>query len=244
MLRSIKHLYRSKLGATDGDIGHVQDFYFDDQNWVVRYVIVDAGSWLPGRQVLISPHAVRSLDVSEKILQVNLTRLQIENSPLIETHKPVSRQYEEDHYKYDGWPNYWQGGGLWGVSGFPVYELPLTPIPEEPATQPSSPRDGADAHLRSTKAVNGYQIKASDGTAGHVCDFMIDVQSWAIRQLVVKTGHRLTGREVQVPASNVSRISYEESLIFVNMTIDAVEQSPPYPLDSDATAMISAKTHQ
>ena len=93
MLRSIKQLYGNKLGASDGEIGHVKDFYFDDQNWAVRYLVADTGSWLPGRQVLISPHSLGRLDQAEKILRVNLTRKQIENSPSIESHKPVSRQY-------------------------------------------------------------------------------------------------------------------------------------------------------
>jgi hypothetical protein len=57
MLRSIKQLYGDKLGASDGEIGHVKDFYFDDQSWVVRYLVADTGNWLSGRQVLISPHA-------------------------------------------------------------------------------------------------------------------------------------------------------------------------------------------
>jgi hypothetical protein len=57
MLRSIRQLYGKKLGACDGDIGHVKDFYFSDQQWVARYVIADTGSWLTGRLVLISPHA-------------------------------------------------------------------------------------------------------------------------------------------------------------------------------------------
>ena len=50
-------LYRKKLRESDGDIGHVKDFYFNDQQWVIRYVIADTGSWLPGRLVLISPYA-------------------------------------------------------------------------------------------------------------------------------------------------------------------------------------------
>ena len=94
MLQSIKELYGQKLGASDGEIGHVKDFYFDDQNWVVRYLVADTGSWLPGRQVLISPHAFGSLHQAGKVLRANLTRKQIEDSPSIESHKPVSRQYE------------------------------------------------------------------------------------------------------------------------------------------------------
>ena len=130
MLQSIKQLYGNKLGASDGEIGHVKDFYFDDQNWAVRYVVADTGSWLPGRQVLISPHSLGGLDQAGKVLRVNLTRKQIEDSPSIESHKPVSRQYEEEYYRYYGWPYYWQGDGLWGMSGFPILELPPKPAPE------------------------------------------------------------------------------------------------------------------
>ncbi|MGA2867457.1 MAG: PRC-barrel domain-containing protein [Verrucomicrobiota bacterium] len=229
MLRSVKQLYGDKLGASDGEIGRVKDFYFEDQNWVVRYLVADTGSWLSGRKVLISPHALGSLARAGKVLLVNLTRKQIEDSPSIESHKPVSRQYEEEYYRYYGWPYYWQGSGLWGMSGFPILELPPRPLPGEPATA-SGRSESADAHLRSTQAVNGYRIQASDGTIGHICDFMMDDQSWAIRQLVVKTGHRFSGKEVEIPTSKVGRISYEESTVFVNLTGEAVEQSPAHHL--------------
>jgi sporulation protein YlmC with PRC-barrel domain len=226
MLQSIKQLYGHKLGASDGDIGHVKDFYFDDQNWAVRYLAVDTGSWLPGRQVLISPHAFGSLHQAGKLLLVKLTRRQIENSPSIESHKPVTRQYEEEYYRYYGWPYYWQGGGLWGTSAFPILELPAKRLPSEraPASGPQPKR--ADTHLRSTQAMNGYHIKKSDDSIGQVCDFMMDQKSWAIRELVIKTGHWLSGREVQIPTNKVDRISYEESTVFVNVSRESIEQSP------------------
>jgi hypothetical protein len=233
MLRSVKQLYGAKLGASDGEIGHVKDFYFEDQNWVVRYLVADTGSWLSGRQVLISPHAFGSLEGAGKLLRVNLTRKQIEDSPSIESHKPVSRQYEEEYHRYYGWPYYWQGAGLWGISGFPILELPPNPLPSEPATASGPQPERADTHLRSTQAVNGYHLQAKDGTIGHVCDFMMDAQSWAIRQLVIKTGHRFSGKEVQIPTSQVDRISYEQSTVFVNLTTEAVEQSPAHQLAPD-----------
>ncbi len=224
MLRSIKQLYGDKLGALDGEIGHVKDFYFGDKNWAVRYVVADTGSWLTGRLVLISPHSLGRLAPAGKALRVNLTRKQIENSPSIESHKPVSRQYEEEYHRYYGWPYYWQGDALWGVSSVPMMELPSRL--SAPASGPQPGR--TDAHLRSTLAVNGYHLHASDGLLGHVCDFMMDDENWAIGQLVIKTGHRLSGKEVQIPASKVDRISYEESTVFVNLTSEAVEQSPAH----------------
>jgi len=225
MLQSVKQLYGEKLSASDGEIGHVKDFYFDDQTWAVRYVVADTGSWLPGRQVLISPHAFGSLHQAGKLLLVNLTRKQIENSPAIELHKPVSRQYEEEYYRYYGWPYYWQGDGLWGMSGFPTLELPATPLPSELASANTPQPEPADAHLRSTQTVGGYHLQATDGIIGHVCDFMMDAQSWAIRQLVIKIGHRFSGKEVQIPTREVARISYPDSTVFVNLTKEAVEQS-------------------
>ena len=230
VLQSIKELYGNKLGASDGNIGHVQDCYFDDQNWAVRYLVADTGTWLPGRQVLISPHAFGSLHLDGKVLLVNLTRKQIEDSPAIESHKPVSRQYEEEYHRYYGWPFYWLGDGLWGMSGFPILELPAKSPPGGRVTADGPQPGRPDAHLRSAQAMNGYHLQASDGIAGHVCDFMMDAQSWAIRQLVIKTGHRFSGKEVQIPTRAVDRISYPDSTVFVNLTMEGVQQSPAHQL--------------
>ena len=236
MLRSIKQLYGDKLGASDGDIGHVKDFYFDDQNWAVRYLVADTGSWLPGRQVLISPHSISSLAPDGKVLRVNLTREQIGNCPAIETHKPVSRQYEEEYHRYYGWPFYWQGDGLGGLSGFPILDLPPGPTPgvSEKTIGPRSER--ADAHLRSTRAVNGYHLQSGEEIIGHVCDFRVDARSWAIGELVVKTGHRLSGKEVMIPAKDVERISYETSTVFVKgskVSIEHLTATAPAPAGAE-----------
>src|ERR1035438_5024444 len=159
MLQSIKQLHGNRLGASDGDIGHVKDFYFDDRNWVVRYLVADTGSWLPGRQVLLSPHAFGSLHQDGKVLRVKLTRKKIEDSPAIETHKPVSRQHEEEDHRYYGWPAYWLGDGMWGTSGTSVLETPPTLSGGSTATIGPQPNP-ADAHLRSTQAVSGYHVQA------------------------------------------------------------------------------------
>jgi len=227
MLQSIKELCGEKLGASDGEVGHVKDFYFDDRNWAVRYVVADTGSWLPGRKVIISPHAFGSLHQTGKVLRVRLTRKQIEDSPSIESHKPVSRQYEEEYYQYYGWPCYWQGDGLWGMSGFPITPLPS---PNNATVANRTKPAPADAHLYSMQAVIGYHIEANDGLIGHVCDFMMDPQDWSIGELVIKTGHRFSGKEVQIPTDKVDRISYDTSTVFVHLTKEAVEQSSAHQM--------------
>jgi hypothetical protein len=237
MLRSIKQLYGSHLGASDGEIGHVKDFYFDNRTWAVRYVIADTGKWLPGREVLLSPHAFSSSQAAGKTVLVNLTRKQIENSPSMETHKPVSRQYEEEYHRYYGWPYYWEGDRLWGgMRDFPILELPPEFSPGEHEALVGPKLKSADADLRSTQAVCGYHLQATDGIVGHVCDFLMDDKSWAINQLVVKTGHRFTGKEVQIPVSQVERISYKESTVYVKLSKEAVEKSPEHRLIPNGTA--------
>ncbi|MEJ0090046.1 MAG: PRC-barrel domain-containing protein [Limisphaerales bacterium] len=226
MTQSTKELYGEKLGALDGEIGHVKDFYFDDQSWVVRYLVADTGNWLPGREVLLSPHALGGILHEGKALLVNLMRKTIKESPSIESHKPVSRQYEEEYHRYYGWPFYWQGDGLWGMSGFPILESAGKPFAGERATAVDRKHENPDAHLRSMQAVTGYNVLAGDGIAGHVVDFLIDDKNWAVRELVIKTGHRFTGNKVLLPVGKITGISYEDSTVFVNLTKDEVEKSP------------------
>ncbi|MDX2108859.1 MAG: PRC-barrel domain-containing protein [Verrucomicrobiota bacterium] len=225
MLQSIKDLYGHSLSALDGPIGHVKDFYFDDQNWAVRYLIADTGDWLSGRLVLLSPHSLVAIDQDKKHVSVNLTKEQIENSPSIDTHKPVSRQYEEEYYRYYGWPYYWHGDGLWGMSGFPVLEVPVSDLPGELPFAMVPPVRPADSHLRSMRAVDGYDIQANDGTLGHVSDFIMEPKYWAVRFLRIKTGIWPLGKEVQIPINVVSKICYENSKVTVNMTMEGIEQS-------------------
>jgi len=228
MLRTIKQIQGDKLGATDGEIGHVKDFYFDDVEWVVRYVVADTGSWMPGRLVLISPHALGRLYQGGRVLLVNLTRQQIENSPSIAAHKPVSRQYEEDYHRYYGWPYYWQGGGLWGMSGFPILTKRSEPFHGEQRTDAPAQRKTVDAHLRSAQAIIGYKVQAGAELVGYVEDFVLDDKTWAIRQLVVGVGSWLSGRKVLILPKEIERISWDESKVIVKLTKEAVLGSPDF----------------
>ncbi len=221
MLQNLKELYGDRLAASDGEIGHVKDFYFDDKTWVVRYVVADTGTWLRERQVLFSPHAVGHIDRDRKIVTIQLTQKQIENSPSIDLHRPVSRQYERDYYHYYGWPAYWEGGGMWGLAGFPVVDT----LPGQKKTVPHSHNHDDDLHLRSTQLVMGYEIQAADGPIGSVKHFMVDDQSWAIGEMVVEAGHWYSGKEVLISPAKIQRVSYEESKIFVNLTKSDIERT-------------------
>ena len=96
MMRNVNDLRGYAIRATDGVIGTVVDFYFDDQDWGIRYLVVDTGNWLSGRKVLISPLALGLPDWMIRELPVSLTKSQVKRSPDIDTKKPVSRQHEAD----------------------------------------------------------------------------------------------------------------------------------------------------
>ena len=234
-LRNTEELYGSKLAALDGDIGHVKDFYFDDNIWVIRYAIADTGSWLPGRLVLLSPHAFGALDQHEKILHINLHKTQIQDSPSIESHKPVSRQYEAEYYRYYGWPAYWAGDAMWGMGGYPVLVPPMKD--EIEAQRVYYHRD--DKHLQSAREVTGYPIEAADGTIGHVKGFMVDEQSWAIRELVIETGHWYSGKEIRIATSKVNWISYKESKVHVNLTKADIQKTAEHELAKADAAQLA-----
>ena len=94
MLSKAGTLKGFKLDSLDGEIGKVKEFYFDDRHWTIRYLVADTGNWLPGRKVLISPYALVSVNKEEQNIAVNLTKKQIEDSPSLNSHKPVSHQFE------------------------------------------------------------------------------------------------------------------------------------------------------
>ena len=226
MLKSINQLYRISLGASDGEIGRVKDFYFDDWDWAIRYVVADTGSWLSELLVLISPHAIGSVSKDAESLLVNLTRNQIENSPSIEAHKPVSRQYEEAYHRYYGWPPYWSIGGMFGVAGISSAPLPLTP--QEQPNPCSRSNNDDDPHLRSTQTVSGYHIQTGDDEVGHITDFLVNDETWTISHMVVETGHWYSGKEIVIAVKEVERISYEGSTVFVGATRKSIMEAPQY----------------
>ncbi|MEO6992090.1 MAG: PRC-barrel domain-containing protein [Lacunisphaera sp.] len=220
MIKNIKDIYGTKLAALDGEIGEVKDFYFDDVTWAIRYLVVDTGTWLSSRLVLLSPHLLGKLDDYGKILHVKLHKKQIESSPSTETHKPVSRQDEIDYYRYYGLPAYWNGDALWGVGGYPSV-LPRA----KDALEAAQDHKGDDPHLRSTKGVTGYAIHATDGEIGVVSGFTVDDRSWAMGEMAVQTGHWYSGREILIATSMIGRIDYEASEVHVNVSKSAIERT-------------------
>jgi sporulation protein YlmC with PRC-barrel domain len=249
MLRSVQELHGYAIRATDGIIGHVKDIYFDDQKWVVRYFVVETGSWLSSRKVLISPIAIGKPNWAERVLPASITKEQVKNSPDIDADKPVSRQHEMQYLAYYGYPYYWGGPGLWasaypggmltGVgydgSGADYLVAQADHARAEAAAQ--RPEDRSDPYLRSCNALLRYHIEATDGGMGQVQGLLVDEETWAIRYLIVETSNWWFGHQVLIAPQWIEEMSWPDATITVNLTRQAVKDAPPYdssvPLDRD-----------
>ncbi len=216
MLRSVNEILGYAIKAGEDTVGKVEDFYFDDERWTLRYLVADTGNWLAGKKVLISPAGFYGKpDWSSKTFPVVFKgKEQVEKCPDIDTSKPVSRQKEMEYLKYFGWPAYWE-----------VQQM-ITPPVMSPAAVAQN--GSADTHLRSVREVEGYHIHAKDGEIGHVEDFIIGSEQWDIRFLVVATRNILPGKKVLIPAMWIQKVSWNDSEVYVGLVKENIEKSPPY----------------
>ena len=246
MLFAASGLIGCPAAATDGRIGHVKDFLFDDRNWKVRWMVVDTGNWLPGRKVLIHPSAIEPLELPPRpaipmlsfgesmAVSVRLTTRQIEASPEAAEDEPVTEQMQKRLYDYYGWDPFW-GASLYGADGI-VAPPSDQPLPAEVAEGRAQDPEGlaGDPHLGSAAAVKGYAVHASDGDIGSVDNVLIDDVRWSVRYLVVDTGHWLPGKLVQLAPHAVTDIDWPGRRVDVNVTRERVKSAPAW----DPLAMV------
>lgn len=252
-----KALMACEVHAKDGDIGKVRDVYFDDEEWTVRYLVVDTGGWMNGRRVLVSPVSVLGADADARHLDVSLSQQQVRTSPDVDTDKPISRQQESQFMGYYGYSPYWTGDYVWGLGIFPA-AAPIVPtavpaelgrarrddaIARELRERARRERENADHHLRSAREVAGYHVRATDGDIGHVEQFLIGPRSWSIEFLVIDTRNWLPGRHVLVAPEWIERISWSERAARVALTRQAIEDSPPYE-GGDVAPEVRAELHR
>tara|TARA_R110001583_G_scaffold12927_4_gene56613 strand:- start:15197 stop:15997 length:801 start_codon:yes stop_codon:yes gene_type:complete len=239
MLRSIHDLENYSIAATDGDVGKVTDFLFDDKQWVVRYFVVETGSWLLSRKVLISPIGIQKTDWREKVFPVSITQEQVKNSPEIDTDKTVSRQNEINLLEYYSYPNYWGDTGIWGGGMYPYLLNPGFEQPPETPTQAlkttlahadakSEQHESDDPNLRSCKSVIGYHIHAIDGDIGHVSAVLIEDDSMVVRYLVVDTTNWFGGKKVLISPEWIEEIAWFDKSVTINLICEKIKEAPEY----------------
>lgn len=216
MLQDSKRITGRIIQASDGDVGQVTDFLFDDTSWSLRYLVVETGPWLNGRRILLAPESFeRNAFYISDPLPTKLTREQIGNSPLFDNHQKISRDYEENYYDHHGWSGYWNRSN-----------------PEDTAisamVSPAQMREIAPdrPHLHSVNSISGFHLHAKDGNIGKVSSVSIETRKWKVAEIVVETGHWYSGKQILILTETIERISYDNSAIYVDLSLDDIRTTP------------------
>jgi len=214
MQRRVSDFNKYTIEAPDGNAGYVCDSLFNDDDWKLRWFVINAGSWLFGRQLLIRPAALGRPDIRQRAFPVTLTKAEVEASPGIGNDPPVFRQMEQQASALDSYSPMWSvwdnGGYGFGSSGGMMTNT------ETWQQQYDSPAD--DPHLRSLGQVTGYHIHALDGDIGHVDDLLVDDETWQIKYVIVDTKNWGSGKHVLVPATEIKSVDWSGRYIQIDQT--------------------------
>ncbi len=217
------------IEATDGPIGTVSDFLFDDTSWTLRWLVVDNSTWLHERKLLLHLPAIGTADHEHHALRMTISKAQIEGSPDIRHDQPISRQVELSLYDYYGASPLWEDDGYFGGGAIasPLSSPPLfgqTPMGD--ANVPD--RSGRDPHLLSIAAMVGYHVHAEDGTIGHVENVLISDSHWDIRYVIIDTKNFWPGKHVILSPHAVTEIDWVRHELRLNLRCEMVKASPEW----------------
>ena len=230
MKRSINSLLGYTMSGTDGEIGKLRNFYFDDISWTIRHLILKTGNWFSERDVLISPEAVIHSHWEPGILPVRLTKDQMLKSPEIDTDKPVDRQQEIEIYGHNLWQPYWGNNfyttGPWDINA----QAKSNDQNELKYDKEKDEKNGYNRHLRSSQVVTGFHVQATDGSIGHVIDFIFDDFTWQISHAAIDTHNWIGGKKILIPVFKIREIQWGESKVFVNENVESIKNGLPFEL--------------
>lgn len=215
MLRRAKELKGYHVRAVDGDVGSVHDVLVDDARWLVRYMVVESGSWIGSKTVLLSPATLGVPDVEGRAFSIDLTRREVEEGPIIDVTQPVPVDPA-------------QGGATFGLlaPGRPVEPPTVEGEPIQAAAPPAGEATSV-AHLRSLAVLRGFAVEALDGTIGRVDDVIVDDESWVVRYVVISRG-RLRRRHIILPAAWINRVRWAIQTMSFDLERGMVESGPTY----------------
>ncbi|HEY8226374.1 MAG TPA: PRC-barrel domain-containing protein [Pyrinomonadaceae bacterium] len=229
MLRQIRELGTYRLHATDGDIGHLEQFYFDDRDWKIQYFVVDIGTWLHGKKVLMSPSAIIGVDAPTKTINAAFTKQQVQESDDVGTHKPEGLEQPHDYSLYLGWP-------YLGLNALNDSDYGLAPgRAHDPETSEHSFRQAYDEHLRSSKVVSRYHVMAVDGEIGQIHDGIVDDQTWTIQYVVSTVRNWWSAKKVLLPTEWILWVSAAESNVYVSLTRNNIATAPAFDPEKPLT---------
>jgi hypothetical protein len=219
------------IEASDGEIGTVADLLFDDRTWTTRWLVVSTGNWFLRHKVLLPLSALGKPDAEQRQFSVQLTRQQVKDSPDADTDLPISRHVEANVFNYYGANPYWTSGFALESNAIATpLVLPLSRNDTGPRARSGTdavPQDG-DPDLRSTDAIIGYHIAATDGEIGHVEDFLVDDADWRLRYMTVDTKNWLPGQRVLLSPRQIKEIDWSNKRIRVDVDREKIKSAPLY----------------
>ncbi|WP_275896253.1 PRC-barrel domain-containing protein [Paraliobacillus sediminis] len=216
-------LKKYNIQATDDQLGHVKDIYFDDKYWTVRYLVVDTSKWLPSKKVLLSPISLDKVDSENKAVNVLTSKETVKSAPHKKENEPISKQYEIDLAGYYEIPIYWSGTGPW--SGFPTPAALGLADKQKMIQSKNATSQEDNNYLRSVNEVRGeltgYTVEGIGGKIGYVFDVIIDDSNWKINYLVVETSKFLAANYILVATDWINDVQWQDKNIYVE--VDSVK---------------------
>ncbi|MGR3365259.1 MAG: PRC-barrel domain-containing protein [Maritimibacter harenae] len=225
MLISYDDLRHYAIRAADERTGRVQDIYFDDHAWKVRYLVAHTGFLLVGRESLVGAEKLGKPDTERAELPVDLTAEELKSAETPETAAPVSEQEKQRAIETGIWPQFIVGPGVAFTPVLAQEQLADVWAAGDNEPKTPEPRPG-DPNLRSMHEVTGYKVSATDGEIGSVSDFLVDPEDWAVKHLVIDTGSWLPGKRVVITSDWVTEVDWTAGRIHVDVNQNAIEESP------------------
>ena len=209
------------LIASDGRIGEVREFYFSEENWAIRYLVISIRSWFDDRLALIPVHALERINPEDKTISVRLNKQQVLRAVSVESETPVSEQPQERINQPER------------KESQPVPGLLASALPQNGASVALNKKmAAADSHLRCSEELRGnYTLMIYDGKIGLIEGLIIEDDQWRLRYLVVRTGFLLSGKLVLIPPQWINRISFEQREILVGLPCSLIKEAPDYDFD-------------
>ena len=233
MLRQIRELGTYRLHATDGDIGHLEQFYFEDRDWKIRYFVMNIGTWLHGKKVLMSPSAIIGVDAPTKTINAAFTKQQVQESDDVGIHKPEGLEQPHDYSLYIGWPYYLGLNALNDSDRGPVPRRAHDP--KKGKTSERTMLQLNDEHLRSSKVVSRYHVMAVDGEIGQIEDGIVDDQTWTIQYVVSTVRNWRSSKKVLLPTEWILWVSAAESNVYVSLSRKNIATAPAFDPEKPLT---------
>lgn len=218
MNRSVKHLHTCTLADRDGELGPVEEMYFDDEKWTIRYILASLEEMPERQRAAVSPVSVADVDWKSRTIVVDLSRDQVTGCPEIDPQEPIGREKERQLSKHYGIPVYWSGVGLWGNHVYPGLLAGESPSEEED-------RSEGENRVHRTKEVFGCKIQAADGEIGRVDDLVVEEKTWEILFLVIDTGSWLPGKKVIVDNHWIELVNWSSGTVTVSLPRNAIRSA-------------------